>query len=456
MPLTAAALLALGLSACSSSPGASEPGTSAATAVGATLQAMPLEMPAIGRTRDGDTIRLGGLSGLWFEGVDPATGELRFLSHTDRGPNGEPFEVAGTPARPFALPEFQPRLVRLACDPATGRARLVETVGLRQPDGRPVTGLANLHAAAPGRAFDDERCVDLRGSPLPDDPMGLDLEGICRTRDGAIWMVDEYRPSICRFSPEGVLQKRYVPEGSNAHGVAVGVEALPAVYAQRRINRGFEGVATDGEQVYAFMQSGLDNPDLPDDENSRKSRLVRILRFDPASERCTGEFAYILEPDGSDKIGDAAWIAPGRFLVIERDDTRGRTARQRIYEIDLAGATDVLGVAPEIAGPGGPLERLTAAQRARQGIVPVRKRLWVDLARAGFADISAKAEGLAFVGPDRVALVNDDDFGMDAGFDPRTGRIAPRAQPPQSVLAILRAPMPVPAPAAAPAASPTL
>ena len=64
-------------------------------------------MPSIGTTTGGQTINLGGFSGLAFEGY-AANGNMKFLTHTDRGPNGEPTGQN----RPFALPNFTPEIVR--------------------------------------------------------------------------------------------------------------------------------------------------------------------------------------------------------------------------------------------------------------------------------------------------------------------------------------------------------
>ncbi len=65
-----------------------------------------------------------GFSGLFFEGMDES-GRLIFVTHTDRGPNPEPQDVDGDGVneRPFALPEFQPVIVRLALDPAAELSR---------------------------------------------------------------------------------------------------------------------------------------------------------------------------------------------------------------------------------------------------------------------------------------------------------------------------------------------
>ena len=69
------------------------------------------------------------------------------------------------------------------------------------------------------------------------------------------------------------------------------------MYAQRRGNRGFEGMAlnTDNGNLYAFIQSPIDNPDVSNsqadaadessDFNSRNSQVLRILEVDPYYRR---------------------------------------------------------------------------------------------------------------------------------------------------------------------------
>ena len=154
--------------------------------------------------------------------------------------------------------------------------------------------------------------------------------------DGSFWLSDEYRPAIYHFDAHGELIDRFIPKGT-AEAVghpdgAFGTETLPAVYAQRRSNRGFEGMAlnTDNGNLYAFIQSPLDNPDVSDataeaedessDFNSRNSQVLRILEVDPATGEPAGEYVYFLEGSpGVDKIGDAVYAGDGKFYVIERD-----------------------------------------------------------------------------------------------------------------------------------------
>ena len=65
------------------------------------------DLPVLGTTAAGQEIRKGGFSGLYFEGMDEATGNYQFLTHPDRGPNPDPVDVDddGLGERPFALPD---------------------------------------------------------------------------------------------------------------------------------------------------------------------------------------------------------------------------------------------------------------------------------------------------------------------------------------------------------------
>lgn len=395
-----------------------------------------LSLPVIGATAAGEDIRVGGFSGLHFEGFGPG-GVMHFVTHGDRGPNAEPVNVDGDPAleRPFALPGYQPTLIRFELQPRTGETKLSSTIPLFRADGTPLTGLPNLAGTA-GLAHADEEPVDLFGQPLPLDPLGLDMEGVVRSPTGEFWTCEEYRPSIARFSASGRLLARYVPVGSNAGGTVTGIEALPAVYAQRRANRGFEAIAWDAGLVYAFVQSPLDNPDVANDANSKKSVHVRVLAFDPVSEQTVGQYLYVMEGKGSDKIGDAVRVGPGVFWLIERDDATGLEAQKAIFEIDLAGATNLSTLPDAIVGPGGTLELMTPADLITAGIAPLSKTLVLDLDEAGY-DRADKPEGLAFIGTDTIAVLNDNDYQLEGTFNPATGLLTPNPDPQLPLVSIL-------------------
>ena len=381
------------------------------------------ERPVLGTTAAGQEILLGGFSGLFFEGVDEATGDLKFITHPDRGPNAEPVDLDGdgVDERPFPLPDFQAELVRFTYSPSTGALTITERIGLTRGDGTPITGLPNLAGDA-GMAFADELPIDLFGNPLDLDPYGADMEGVVVADDGTFWMVDEYRPAIYHFDTAGVLMDRFVPEGSNNadEDIDVGTEALPEVLAQRRANRGFEAVALHDDILYAFVQSPLDNPDTANDANSKASTLTRIIAFDTAAGATVGQYLYQLDGGALDKIGDAVALPDGDILVIERDSAVGPGAQKLIYKVSLTGATNLQERDDLPVGPDGGLERQSALGLARAGIVPAAKSLYVDLGALGYTQ-GDKPEGLALVDEDTLAVINDNDFGLVGTFDPATG-----------------------------------
>jgi hypothetical protein len=379
----------------------------------------------------GQEILLGGFSGLFFEGT-AANGSLKFITTTDRGPNGEPTELnASNPGleRPFALPDFQPQIIRFELDRSTGKISLTEQIKLSQADGTPITGLPNLQNGAAGTAYTDEVGVDLFGNILSNDSLGADTEGIVVAADGTFWLVDEYRPAIYHFDQAGKLIDRFIPEGAPTDGGEFGTPALPAVYAQRRSNRGFEAVALEGNKLYAFIQSAIDNPDSAADTASRASRNTRILEFDIVTKQVTGEYLYVqddISASGTaktDKIGDAVSLGNGKFLVVERDDRSTTSSNKLIYEIDLKGATNINSAANLTKIPAGKtIEQLTVAELDSADLNPVNKRLVTNAAAIGYTGVE-KLEGLALIDANTIAIVNDNDFGLAGGVVSGDGSI---------------------------------
>ena len=299
-------------------------------------------------------VQAGGLSGLWFDGVETISGVALdiYYSITDRGPNGT--LTAGK--RQFLDPDFQPSIYKLGMNRATGAVSELAIIGLKRPDGIALTGLPQL-------AGKDENPVDAANTPLAYDPFGIDSETISIvtvTIGGASRKVfavgDEYRGQIGLFDfNTGNLIQRYIPSGQKAllqaqHGAAIGAEtidSLPAIYGDRWANRGIEGMAFNSSDglLYAFMQSPLDVDSNADGIAERsKSELTRILAIDPATGTPVKEHLYLLSGrSGQDKIGDVTYDASrGVFLVMERDSNRALNGFKHVYEVDLRGATNTL------------------------------------------------------------------------------------------------------------------
>jgi hypothetical protein len=183
-----------------------------------------------------------------------------------------------------------------------------------------------------------------------------------------------------------------------------------------------EGVATPdgGKTLVGVMQSPLDNPKAA----GRASRLVRIVVVNTETG-ASKQYAYLLDTP-SLANSDIVALGGSRYVVVERDGNfiQSGSAAKRLYQIDLAGATDISdpgnGAAGLLVG-GKTLEELTANQADPAGVLraagyePVAKQLAVDLLVAYPGYAHDKGEGLTLVAPGRIAVSNDDDFGVTTG-----------------------------------------
>ncbi len=408
-----------------------------------------LSMPPLGTPvyEGGETVMLGGFSGLWYDDAASTNDVAVFYAIPDRGPNASavPKADAGTSQnlRPFKLPDYQARIVKFSINRANGSVTLSENdyIYLARKDGTtPITGKGNIpgfdevpvtYTDAETYTNKDYTVGDVSYHALPYDPFGGDFEGILTAPDGTFWMCDEYRPAIYHFAADGVLIERYVSEGTSLLGDEpqsagyYGAETLPAVYAKRRANRGFEAIAYDSELniIYAFIQTPMYNPDS---STKNKSDVIRILGIDPANGTPVAEYVYLLERNRDsghalgrvDKIGDAVFTGTNTFLVLERDSSvPGRnTGKKYVFEINLTGATNILGhpLADKMTSTGDTdktLEMMTADELATAGIQTVFKRKAVNLPSIGYLP-SDKPEGIALLPDGSIAVVNDNDFGL--------------------------------------------
>lgn len=420
-----------------------------------------INLPELGRPVYGGgqpAVKVGGFSGLYFEARESNDSIYTFYTIPDRGPNDEVVlkaRVLGTgnvPAesdlRPFKLPNYQARIVKLTLNRRSGRMTLDQTLLYREigTNRIPITGRTNVPGfdevpvtyADPATEFSvadwRDTVTKVTYTELQYDTHGGDLEGIVKDRDGNWWMCDENRPALYKFRPSGAMIERYVPRGTSALGIidlgagTYGEETLPAVYSKRWANRGFEAIAYDADKniVYAFIQSPLFNPNSSTQNNSD---VLRILGVNAADGTPVSEYVYLLERNREpglaisrvDKIGDAVYVGNNKFLALERDSSvPGQSnGKKYVYEINLTGATNLLAT-PSLAAlsnkstSSGPtdktLEMLTADELVALGIRPVHKRKILNLPSVGY-QAGDKPEGLTVLPNGDLAVINDNDFG---------------------------------------------
>lgn len=260
--------------------------------------------------------------------------------------------------------------------------------------------------------------IDHKGHMLPCGPNGVDAEALVKLADGSFWVASEMGPSLLKVTTDGRIMRRLVPEGTShafAGELTKIVESLPGILSKRKTNRGIESLALSPDEkfLYFILQGPLANPDI---DTYKRSKNVRLFKFDLATEANVAEYVYVLsEPGkfGQDvkqkdlRISEMIALGPDRFLVLERTNERAH-----FYEITLQGATNILGKRWDKPDQNPSLEALP--DLASAGITPVKKKskekpvFYTDSTK----DDPKKVEGMALLGDGALFLINDNDFGI--------------------------------------------
>lgn len=336
--------------------------------------------PKIGTTISGQHLFLGGFSALKFLGRSGS--KISFSAITDRGPNPEAFSYlggVGRNVRPILLPDFAPSLVNLSLDTQTNEIEIISVTPFRLSASESITGLPphNTSSEFASKNPRYEIAANVFGKVLNYRNAGIDSEGVCRFKNTYL-VAEEYGPQLLQFDSNLIELKRWSPG-----------QGLPRDLIHRKINRGFEGLDCDENFAYLILQSPLKSG-LDKDVNQ-----IRLLQFSPQASKTINEYFYPVEAGGADKIGDIALLAGQKFLIIEQNGKLGQEdGIRKIYQVDLA-----------MADKDG---RLT-------------KKLILDLNKVGF-DFVEKIEGLAVIDQNTLALITDNDFGIESQIELSTGK----------------------------------
>lgn len=154
----------------------------------------------------------------------------------------------------------------------------------------------------------------------------FDPESVRQDKNGNLWFGDEFGPFLIKTDASGKVLRREIP--------------LPGVMAPQNpylgsstpnlpTSRGFEGMALnhDGTKLYTLLEGTV---------TGDPAGSLRINEFDLASESYTGFQAFYRLDPGAAAIGDFTAVDAHRYLVIERDNGQGATAKfKRVFLADL-------------------------------------------------------------------------------------------------------------------------
>jgi hypothetical protein len=356
------------------------------------------------------------------------TQPTQFYALTDRGPNAT-FTGDQGKGKKFPTPDYTPRIGLFELQ-ANGDVKKIKDILLKRPDGTQITGLPNSAALGgtgetPYDADGNVLVVDMDlpfdeiTNPIKLDDYGLDGEGLVALSDGTFWISDEYGPHIVHFNADGIEIGRINAFASDTRNTFT----LPAEFANRRANRGMEGLAItpDEKTLVGIMQSTMYNPSKTVKDND----IVRLVAIDLADGHVS-QYLYKQEKTQNSQSGIVA-LSNTEFVVIERDGkfyNEDASAMKHLYKIDITNATDLETIAAtasitqddtlgllidgktleEVALTDGGWTTITNA-----GINTISKTFLVDLvAETGYPH--DKLEGMWLINDNTIGVLNDDDF----------------------------------------------
>lgn len=344
----------------------------------------------------GFNFKWGGFSGLSFIKQEK-NGDIFFWTLTDRGPNGPKFKRNKKVLRGFFSPNFTPSFIQLKFIKAENKVVIVKTIQFRNVDNKPMSGLPPKASIAKV-----ESPIDLVGTSLESDNNGIDSESVTVDDKKHFWVGEEYFPSILEFDEKGKLLSRIFP--AVKPGVALKKNEIPNAYSHREFNRGFEALGYKNGKIIFMAQSPLKVPEaLKDKEFS----IIRIGVFNTKTRMYEGEYLYPLTHKNVDKIGDLTMINDNEFYVIEQSSDTGPDSVHLIYKVDLNKATNLVKTLLLERDPETYSQKELLAK-----VTPATKILAVNLVKTGYSEFE-KVEGLTIINDTTLAVINDNDFGVD-------------------------------------------
>ena len=327
--------------------------------------------------------------------------------------------------RLYPRPDDVIAIFQVKLDPAAKTYSVAQTIPLKTPKGSPITGLTN-----PLTVATTEKPRDGNGQPLKQNINAIDAEGLVRLPDGRFFVAEENATGLVEVAADGTVLRRFVPAGTEKDFAAaeypVSGSCRPS-WPSAIPTAGSESLSMseDGRFLYTMVQNPLDNPDAKAYGRAFNTRLYKLeigkdtggaTTLTPVAEYVyrLDDFAAFAKLGATDakkpsdlRISEMTALGHEHFLVDERTDQIAR-----FFEIDLAGATNILGSKWDDVATSPTLEQ--AVDLAGTDIIPVKKteRLLASSLEGATPRFPGKIEGLSLTADGKLFMINDNDFGI--------------------------------------------
>ena len=174
----------------------------------------------------------------------------------------------------------------------------------------------------------------------------FDIESFVVAKDGTLWIGEEFGPYLLHFSTTGKLLSAPIAtpdfgagkdpakdtvRSPNNIGVLSSSPAPGAISAANLGgSKGFEGMAINPSKTKLY-------PLLEGTVAGDAAGTLRIHEFDLATSKFVGIAGLYRLEDSANAIGDMAVVNDNEYLILERDNGSGATAKfKRLYKVDLS------------------------------------------------------------------------------------------------------------------------
>lgn len=157
----------------------------------------------------------------------------------------------------------------------------------------------------------------------------VDPEALVTMADDTFWIGDEFGPWLLHFSVDGELLEPPVELPDDIRSPEHPLVLAGAATARLGRSRGIEAMDLAGDnRTLVVLLEGTVEGDAP--------KTLRVLRYDTQARKwLPGTLIYELDAD-TVSVTDLSRIERNRFVVIERDEFEGDSAKaKRVYSIDL-------------------------------------------------------------------------------------------------------------------------